>query len=132
MRVVRDGIWCKVCELTLNIELELLTSYEFTEGDNKDVIPTDSLKNTIHALAKQNEVSGYIDRFVLLSPMQNDYIFLRCNNTLNPSSFQATHLSLRVSYRHRPSALNLVNCNRRGLALCYTLSKTYRNRLSFI
>ena len=57
MRVVRDGKWCKVCELTLNMELELFTSYEFTEGENKDVVPTDSLKNTIHALARQNEVS---------------------------------------------------------------------------
>ena len=56
MRVIRDGNWSSVCELTVNMEWELLTAHEYTDGDNKYVVPTDSMKNSIYALAAKNEV----------------------------------------------------------------------------
>ena len=59
MRINRDGYWCKVCELTISVELQLSTSSEYTEGDNKNVVATDSIKNIVYILARQNEVSAY-------------------------------------------------------------------------
>ena len=56
MRVRRDGNWYGVCELQLDVELQLSTVADYTGGDNSGVVATDSIKNTVHALAKKNKV----------------------------------------------------------------------------
>lgn len=56
MRVRRDGDKYFVTELKVNVELQLATTVDFKTGDNRDVVATDSQKNTIMALAKQNTV----------------------------------------------------------------------------
>ena len=59
MRVRRDGSWYSVCELMLSVELQLATTKDYRHGDNSDVVATDSIKNTVHAMAKKNEVCLY-------------------------------------------------------------------------
>ena len=77
MRVRRDGSWYSVCELMLSVELQLATTKDYRHGDNSDVVATDSIKNTVHAMAKKNEVCLYkhsqsvqINRRVLYFTMQ--------------------------------------------------------------
>ena len=60
MRVRRDGDKYFVTELSVCTELQLATSIDYQHGDNSDVVATDSQKNTVLVLAKQNHVRIYI------------------------------------------------------------------------
>ena len=57
MRVRREGDKYFVTELKVNVELQLSSVKDYHEGDNSDVVSTDSQKNTVLALARQNQVS---------------------------------------------------------------------------
>ena len=59
MRVRRDGDKYFVTELKVNIELQLASTKDYQEGNNSDVVATDSQKNTVMALARQNTVGIY-------------------------------------------------------------------------
>ncbi len=56
MRMRREGDKYFVTELKVNVELQLNSTRDYLRGDNSDVVATDSQKNTILALAKQNSV----------------------------------------------------------------------------
>jgi urate oxidase len=62
VKVDRDRIPHRVRDLTIDIELagEFVTSY--TEGDNSGVIATDTMKNTVYALAGEH-LTGSIEEF---------------------------------------------------------------------
>lgn len=60
MRVKKDRNWYSICELRLNVELQLSTTKDYKSGDNSDVVATDSMKNTIHVMAKSTEVISMI------------------------------------------------------------------------
>lgn len=53
VKVVRDGAQHEIVELTADIALEADVSETYLSGDNSKVIPTDTIKNTVYALAKQ-------------------------------------------------------------------------------
>ena len=56
MRVRREGEKYFITELAVNTRLELSSSKDYLDGDNSDVVATDSQKNTVLVLAKQNQV----------------------------------------------------------------------------
>lgn len=56
MRVRREGDRYFVTELKVNVELQLATTKDYQRGDNSDVVATDSQKNTVMVLARQNTV----------------------------------------------------------------------------
>lgn len=56
MRLRRDGDKYDVTELKVNVELQLATTLDYDKGDNRDVVATDSQKNTVLVLARQNPV----------------------------------------------------------------------------
>ena len=56
MRVKRDGDKYFVTELKVNTRLQLSSAKDYENGDNSDVVATDSQKNTVLVLAKQNNV----------------------------------------------------------------------------
>lgn len=56
MRVRKEGDKYFVTELKVNVELQLSTTKDYQRGDNSDVVATDSQKNTIMVLARQNTV----------------------------------------------------------------------------
>ena len=56
MRVRKEGDKYFVTELKVNVELQLNSTVDYLKGDNSDVVATDSQKNTVMALAKQNIV----------------------------------------------------------------------------
>ncbi len=51
--VARDGDRDEVADLTLDIWLEGDFAAAYTDGDNRDVLPTDTLRGTVYALAAQ-------------------------------------------------------------------------------
>ncbi len=59
MRVRKDGDRYYVTELSVCTELQLSTVMDYERGDNSNVVATDSQKNTVLVLAKQNEVCGW-------------------------------------------------------------------------
>lgn len=48
----REGSHHSIIELKANVELTLKSRKDYLSGDNSDIIPTDTIKNTVHALAK--------------------------------------------------------------------------------
>lgn len=50
--IKRQGAHHDIIELKANVELTLKTHKDYLTGDNSDIIPTDTIKNTVHALAK--------------------------------------------------------------------------------
>ncbi len=54
MKIIREGHIHTIKELTVGVALQgdFVTSY--TAGDNSQVVPTDTMKNTVHALAKDH------------------------------------------------------------------------------
>ena len=48
----REGSHHSIIELKADVEITLKTRKDYLAGDNSDIIPTDTIKNTVHALAK--------------------------------------------------------------------------------
>ena len=56
MRVRREGEKYFVTELSVYTTLQLDTAKDYWRADNSDVVATDSQKNTVLVMAKQNHV----------------------------------------------------------------------------
>ena len=64
VKIVRDGARHAVRDLTVDIALEGRFSRAYTDDDNTGVVATDTMKNTVYALAHQHLTSS-IERFAL-------------------------------------------------------------------
>lgn len=53
----REGTHHHITELVADVQLTLKSRKDYLTGDNSDIIPTDTIKNTVHALAKLKGVS---------------------------------------------------------------------------
>ncbi|XP_064189490.1 uricase [Anguilla rostrata] len=60
----REGTHHSIIELKADVQLTLKTRKDYLHGDNSDIIPTDTIKNTVHALAKLKGVRT-IEQFAL-------------------------------------------------------------------
>ncbi|KAF7202410.1 uricase [Nothobranchius furzeri] len=60
----RHGRHHYIVELKANVEITLNSRKDYLSGDNSDIIPTDTIKNTVHALAKIKGVKT-IEQFSL-------------------------------------------------------------------
>lgn len=58
MRVRQEGDKYFITELRVNTRLELSSSKDYLYGDNSDIVATDSQKNTVLVLAKQNQIES--------------------------------------------------------------------------
>lgn len=57
LKVKRDSSVHEIKEMTVSIQLEGDFESVHTKGDNRKVLPTDTMKNTIYVLAKENPVN---------------------------------------------------------------------------
>jgi len=64
VKIVRDGQRHSVRDLTVDIALEGRFSRAYTDDDNTGVVATDTMKNTVYALAHEHLTSS-IERFAL-------------------------------------------------------------------
>ncbi len=53
MKVTRKQEWHEVKEITVAVMLEGDFADSYTSGDNSKVVPTDTMKNTVHALSRE-------------------------------------------------------------------------------
>ncbi|XP_051866638.1 uricase [Pristis pectinata] len=64
LTVRREGKYHYIKEIEANVQLTLKSLKDYMHGDNSDIIPTDTMKNTIHALAKLRGIRT-IEEFAL-------------------------------------------------------------------
>src|SRR4051812_23293895 len=64
-KVVRTGPRHDLFEITADIQLEGDFATAYTAGDNRAVIATDSIKNTVYVLAKENAFDS-VEQFALI------------------------------------------------------------------
>jgi urate oxidase len=57
LHVCRDGAFHTIREYEVSTHLKLFSKKDFIVGDNKDIIATDTQKNTVYILAKKYGVS---------------------------------------------------------------------------
>lgn len=48
----RHGSHHDIIELKADVQITLKSRKDYLHGDNSDIIPTDTIKNTVHALAR--------------------------------------------------------------------------------
>ncbi len=58
LHIRREGPLHSIQELEVDTQLTLSSKKDYTNGDNSDVIATDSQKNTVYLLAKKHGVSS--------------------------------------------------------------------------
>ncbi|XP_043936164.1 uricase-like [Protopterus annectens] len=64
LHIRREGKQHYIKEMEVNVQLTLNARKEYLYGDNADIIPTDTIKNTVHALAKLRGVKT-IEHFAM-------------------------------------------------------------------
>jgi urate oxidase len=64
LKVLRDGATHRIKDLNISVMLEGDLESSYTAGDNSNVVPTDTIKNTINALSQQH-LGDQIERFGL-------------------------------------------------------------------
>jgi urate oxidase len=52
LHIQRDGKYHSIKEVATSVQLTLRSKKDYLHGDNSDIIPTDTIKNTVHVLAK--------------------------------------------------------------------------------
>uniref|UniRef100_A0A8C5K5Y1 Uricase n=1 Tax=Jaculus jaculus TaxID=51337 RepID=A0A8C5K5Y1_JACJA len=52
LHIQRDGNYHTIKEVVTSVQLTLKSRKDYVHGDNSDIIPTDTIKNTVHVLAK--------------------------------------------------------------------------------
>src|SRR4029453_14306502 len=62
LQVRRHGEHHSVCDVTVAVRFQGAFDESYTEGDNSDVLPTDTMKNTVYALAAREPV-GELEAF---------------------------------------------------------------------
>ncbi|XP_073500100.1 uricase-like isoform X2 [Phyllobates terribilis] len=61
LQIRRDGEKHSVREIEASVQLTLSSKKDYLEGDNSDIIPTDTIKNTVYALAKTKGINTIED-----------------------------------------------------------------------
>ncbi|XP_072918637.1 uricase [Hemitrygon akajei] len=64
LSVKREGNYHHIKEIEADVQLTLKSRKDYIRGDNSDIIPTDTMKNTVHALAKLRGIRT-IEEFAL-------------------------------------------------------------------
>ncbi|XP_069089457.1 uricase-like isoform X1 [Pleurodeles waltl] len=57
LHIRRQGKLHFIKELEVNVQLTLLSKKDYLYGDNSDIVATDTMKNTVYALAKQKGIN---------------------------------------------------------------------------
>ena len=83
LKVKKESSVHEIKEMTVNIQLEGDFETVHTCGDNRKVLPTDTMKNTVYALAKENPVNSIEEFGLYLS----EY-FLKENSQVNKVSIE--------------------------------------------
>ena len=65
MKVARQGDWHEFQDLTIKIAFEGDFTEVHTVGDNSNVLPTDTMKNTVYTLAQQTQEIEEIEVFAM-------------------------------------------------------------------
>lgn len=62
LHIQRNGKYHSIKEVATSVQLTLRSKKDYVHGDNSDIIPTDTIKNTVHVLAKFKGVGVIILR----------------------------------------------------------------------
>ena len=60
LKIRRSGKYHGIKQIEVSTELKLNNYDDYFRGDNASIVPTDTQKNTIYALAKQHQASKFI------------------------------------------------------------------------
>jgi urate oxidase len=129
VKVTRDGAHHAIRDLTVAIALEGDFVEAHVTGDNARILPTDTMKNSVYALAKEHftasveEFALYLtDHFMGAAPITGARVKVQEHlwNRLNEHSFTRGTDAVRTVRVHRTRSGSQVKCGVRGLYLLKT------------
>ena len=98
MKVTKNSEVHEIKEMTVGIQLEGDFETVHTEGDNRKVLPTDTMKNTVYALAKENPVKSIEEFSIYLAKY-----FIENNKQVSSVTIENTEtLWNRISLNGKP------------------------------
>ncbi|MCY7362094.1 MAG: urate oxidase [Ignavibacteria bacterium] len=98
MKVTKNSEVHEIKEMTVGIQLEGDFETVHTEGDNRKVLPTDTMKNTVYALAKENPVNSIEEFSIYLAKY-----FIENNKQVSSVTIENTEtLWNRISLNGKP------------------------------
>jgi urate oxidase len=107
-KVSRNGSEHRVKELSVNIQLQGEFDLAYTEGNNSQLVATDTMRNTVYALAAQNDIAD-IETFAKLLGTH----FVSRNNHISLASIEiAEDLWTRVEVQGKPHGSAFVGGSR--------------------
>eukprot|EP01116_Phalansterium_solitarium_P009827 TRINITY_DN24148_c0_g1_i1.p1 TRINITY_DN24148_c0_g1~~TRINITY_DN24148_c0_g1_i1.p1 ORF type:complete len:322 (-),score=98.70 TRINITY_DN24148_c0_g1_i1:120-1016(-) len=65
LKVIRNGDRHEIFEMRVRVLLSLYTIDDYTVGDNRDIVATDTVKNTVYVLARRHKFDN-IETFALI------------------------------------------------------------------
>ena len=98
LKIRRSGKYHGIKQIEVSTELKLNNYDDYFRGDNASIVPTDTQKNTVYALAKQHQASKFI--YFTVQPF---YVFRALSVTrTNSLDFENNDLRniLAVSIKH--------------------------------
>lgn len=60
LKIRRSGKYHGIKQIEVSTELKLNNYEDYLRGDNASIVPTDTQKNTVYALAKQHQASKFV------------------------------------------------------------------------
>lgn len=87
-KVVRKGPVHELFEINADIQLQGAFTPAYADGDNRNVIATDSIKNTVYVLAKENDFSS-VEQFAVILVTH----FIKMYSQVNVATVELTQSS---------------------------------------
>lgn len=144
-RVTRHKDQHALIELTADIELEGEFQSAYKEGDNRLVVPTDTMKNTLYVLAQKSGVSSlesygctvvnhFLDRYphvtqVTMHSWEHPWRRIRVGDKRHPHAFCASGAECFTSVVSSDRTTLQISSGIEGLAVLKTSGSEFKNFL---
>ena len=140
-RVIRRGRRHELVEMSVDVELTGDFAASYLDGDNRRVVATDSMKNTVYVLARQHKLDSIesfaatvVDHFVdtydqvrgaNVTVRMNNWKRIRVRGREHPHAFESGGAETRVCSVGREGREHVVSAGVLGLQVIKTTSSAF-------
>ncbi len=140
-RVIRRGKWHELVEMSVDVELTGDFAASYLAGDNRKIVATDSMKNTVYVLARRHKLDSVesfamalVDHFVEtyeqvsganVTVRLNNWKRIRVRGKDHPHAFESGGVETRVCSVGREGREHVVSSGIVGLQVLKTTGSAF-------
>jgi urate oxidase len=145
VKVERQGAWHDLRDITIAVQVFGAFENAYLEGDNRSVLPTDTMKNTVYVLARQQPLGEienlglrlaehFLSRYAHLTRVritisENIWDRIMCNGKPNDSAFQMSGPETRTAVIEAAGTKKSIQAGIRNLVVLKTSHSAFENFL---